>query len=176
MIYFSGLDSIIESIYLNDEIDNKIGSCEVFINPDNVKYIIGKTVIINLCDYPNDKINILNSNGCHIISRVYNSRDDIEVQPYILRLNFSIMWNGRFIDTCDSLDSLLDKDKCTYDLENKILYFPKIKNIKQSLKVEDEYKNLTVFGWALQQVGVNLKNSTVFENLDIIKTKKTILC
>lgn len=172
MIYFSGLDSIIESIYLSDELDNRVGSCEVFINPDNVKYIIGKTVIISVCDYPSEKIDILSKNGCHIISRVYSSREDVEVQPYIMRLNFSIMWNGRSLNSCDSLDSLLDNDNCTYDLDNNTLYFPKI--ISPILKTKDEYENLTVLGWVLQQIGINIKQSTVFENLDIIKTGKVV--
>ena len=174
MIYFSGLDSIIESIYLSDSLDNRVGSCEVFINPDNVKYIIGKTVIISICDYPDSKLDILSKNGCHIISRVYSPREDVEVQPYILRLNFSVMWNGRTLESCDSIDSLLDKDNCTYDLDTNVLYFPKIDKLSDSLKAKDEYENLTVVGWVLQQVGINIKPTTVFNNLDIIKTGKVV--
>lgn len=174
MIYFSGLDSIIESIYLNDNLDNKVGTCEVFVNPDNVKYIVGKTVIINICDYPDSKLDILSSNGCHIISRIYSQREDIEVQPYILRLNFNVMWNGKVIEFCNFLDDILDKDNCIFDFENNILYFPKIINLGSTLKPKDEYGNLTVIGWVLQQVGINIKSQTVFENLDIIKTGKVM--
>ena len=173
MIYFSGLDSIIESVYLEDNIDNKVGSCDAFINPENVKYLTGKTIIINTCSYPDSNLDVLNSNGCHIISRIYNSRDDVEVQPYILRLNFGIMWNGKIIGQCSSLDSIFDQDNCMY--EDQILYFPKINNLT-NLNPTDEYGNLTALGWALQQVGINIKKSTVFENLDIIKTGKVMLC
>lgn len=173
MIYFSGLDSIIESVYLSEELDNKIGSCDIFINPSNVKYLIGKIIIINECDYPDSKLDILSKNGCHIISRVYSQREDVEVQPYILRINFGIMWNGKVLDSCSSLDSILDKDDCKFDIETNTLYFPKIKNYS-IIKSSDEYSNLTALGWVLHQVGVNIKHNTVFENLDIIKTGKVM--
>jgi len=35
----------------------------------------------------------------------------------------------------------------------------------------DSYGNLTVLGWALQQVGINLV-SGAFTDLDIVKTEK----
>lgn len=172
MIYFSGLDSIIESIYLSDILDNKVGPCGVFINPQNVKYLTGKTVILNMCDYPDNDIDTLVNNGCHVISRTYNKRDDIEVQPYIMRINPDIMWNGEILnELTENFDSILDKDICKYDISKNTLYFPKI--YKTGIyKIEDEYHNLTALGWALQQVGINIKQSTVFENLDIIKTGK----
>ncbi len=174
MIYFSGLDSIIESIYLSDDLDNKIGSCDVFINPQNVKYLTGKTIILSMCDYPDSKIDILSSNGCHIISRIYSPREDIEVQPYILRLNFNIMWCGKIINKLEGeLDSVLDKDNCKYDIADRVLYFPKIYDTG-IYRITDEYHNLTALGWALQQVGINIKQTTVFENIDIIKTGKVV--
>lgn len=175
MIYFSGLDSVIESVYLSDSLDNKIGSCNVFINPSNIKYLTGKTVILNKSDYPDTMVDVLVSNGCHIISRTYNQHPDIEVQPYILRINFNILWNGMVLyDFAGDLDSLLDKDKCKYDTESGILYFPKIYNFEDT-EVEDNYGNLTALGWALQEVGINIKKyNTIFNNLDIIKSGKVV--
>ena len=175
MIYFNGLNSVIESIYITDNIDNKVGNCNVFVNPENVKYLTGKVIILNDPDYPESNIDILSSNGCHIISRTFRDREDLEVQPYILRLNFDIMWNGIVFNEISNtnLDSLLDKDMCRYDISNKILYFPKIFNTN-TYKTTDNYGNLTALGWALQQVGISIKQSTVFENLDIIKTGKVV--
>ena len=34
MIYLSGLDSIIESIYLSDLISTQIGKAQIFVNPN----------------------------------------------------------------------------------------------------------------------------------------------
>lgn len=175
MIYFSGLDSIIESVYLSSDLDNKIGGCDVFVNPINLKYLVGKVVILSDPDYPDSNIDVLSLNGCHIISRTYRSRDDIEVQPYILRLNFDAMWNGMVIQDLGELelDTLLDKDICRYDILKGVLYFPKIYKTGR-YKTSDEYGNLSYLGWVLQQVGINIKQSSVFSNLDILKTGKVM--
>ena len=173
MIYFSGLDSIIESIYLDDNITNKLGTSNIFVNPENVKYIIGKIIIINTCDYPEEKINTLLSNNCKIISRVYINNSKVDIHPYILKLNFNIMWNGKVIGDYSTLDEILDNDECSFNINDNTLYFPKINNNK--LKTKDTFGNLTAIGWVLQQVGVNIKSDTPFINLDIIKTGKVIL-
>ena len=177
MIYFEGLESIIECVYLTDCLDNKVSSCDVFVNPENIKYLIGKVVILNNPDYPDSNIDILSKNGCHIISRTFRDRPDLEVQPYILRLNFDIKWNSIVLQDLEGidLDALLDKDICRYDILGGVLYFPKIYKTGK-YKITDSYGNLTALGWALQEVGINIKQSTVFENLDIIKTGKVILC
>lgn len=175
MIYFEGLESVIESVYITDDLDNKVGGCDVFVNPLNVKYLTGKIVILNNPDYPDSSIDVLSRNGCHIISRTFRDRPDLEVQPYILRLNFDLMWNGMVLQDLGELDldTLLDKDICRYDILGGVLYFPKIYNTGK-YKTTDTYGNLTAIGWALQEVGINIKQSTVFENLDILKTGKVI--
>ena len=110
MIYFEGLESVFESVYFTDDLDNKVGTCDVFVNPLNVKYLTGKIVILNNPDYPDSNIDILSRNGCHIISRTFKDRPDIEVQPYILRLNFDLMWNGMILQDLEEFDlnTLLD--------------------------------------------------------------------
>ena len=173
MIYFSGLDSIIESIYLNDNITNKLGTSNIFVNPENVKYIIGKIIIINTCDYPEEKINALLNNNCKIISRVYINNSNVDIHPYILKLNLNIMWNGKVISDYSTLDEILDNDECSFNFNDNTLYFPKINNDK--LKTKDDFGNLTSIGWVLQQVGINIKTDTPFVNLDILKTGKIIL-
>ena len=174
MIYLSSLGAIIESIYLEDSLSGKVGECNVFVNPDNVKYIVSKTIILSTPNYDPEKIKILKDNGCKIISRVCYDIDGIEMSPYILRINFGIMWNGKIIkESYQDENVLIDSGDVLYDSENETLYFPQIYNEK--VISTDPYGNLTGMGWALQQVGVNIKTDTPFTNLDILKTGKVVL-
>ncbi len=172
MIYLEGLESIIESVYLNDRLSDKIGECKVLVNPGNIKYLTGRTIILTgNKEYPEEKISKLYDNGCKIISRTYTSNPKIEVQPYILRLSFGIMWNGRIINTCLDTSDLLDSEDIVY--KSGVLYFPKIYD--PTISICDSYGNLNCIGWALQQVGMNIKTDTPFVNLDILKTGKIFL-
>lgn len=173
MIYLEGLESIVECIYLNDELDNKISSCDVFVNPESIKYLTGKTIIINIENYPREKIESLLKNECRVVSRIYTDQEGVEVRPYILRLNSSIKWNGRVIKDFDNFTDLLSEtNDCEFSIDDYILYFPKIESVKSGDKrAMDSYGNLTVLGWALQQVGINLV-SGAFTDLDIVKTEK----
>lgn len=164
MVYFSDLNSVIESIYLSENICDKIGSCNIFVNPDNITYLVRKVVIINKLDYPDKNIDSLLKNNCEIISRIKLNRDDVKFHPYIIYPNFSIIWNG---DTVDLMSDVITN--CNFDIENMKLYFPKIK--VDTMRVDEE-GNLTALGWALQQVGINIKKDTPFVDLDVIKTKK----
>ncbi len=171
MIYLEGIESLIESIYLEDNISDQPGGCNVFVNPGNIKYLTGKTIILNIKNYPEEKISQLTKNGCKIISRVYRDLPNIEVQPYILRINFGIVWNGKIVEDFRNFSDLLLKK--TYEYQDGVLYFPKV--FTGNNKSVDEYGNLNCLGWALQQVGVNIKTDTPFMNLDIVKTGKFIL-
>lgn len=174
MIYLSSLEAIIESVYLEDSLSGKVGECNVFVNPDNVKYIVSKTIIITTPDYDQDKVKALKDNGCKVISRIYYDKPEVEVSPYILRVNFGIMWNGKIIkDSYQGGNALVDSGDVVYDSEEEILYFPQIYDEK--VISVDPYGNLTGMGWALQQVGVNIKTDTPFTNLDILKTGKVVL-
>lgn len=174
MIYFEGLDSIIECVYLNETLGDKIGSCNIFVNPENIKYLSGRTVIINDYNYPQENIKQLLDNKCKVISRIFTDIDEVDVQPYITRINFYIMWNGRILNELEDLekDETWDQGDCSFSLENYILYFPKIKIIKDDPRIKDSFGNLSALGWALHQVGVNLDEKTPFNNLDLLKTKK----
>lgn len=171
MIYLEGIESLIESIYLEDNISDQPGECNVFVNPDNIKYLTGKTVILNKMEYPEDKIDQLSRNGCKIISRTYREHPNVEIQPYILRLNFGIMWNGKVVTEFHDLSGLLLGKACEY--QEDVLYFPKI--FGSDVVPIDKYGNLNCLGWAMQQVGVNVKDDTPFVNLDIVKTGKLML-
>lgn len=171
MIYSEGIGSLIESIYLEEGISNKVGNCNIFVNPSNIKYIIGKTVIINTCEYPESSLNLLIENNCNVISRVYINNPNIEIQPYILRICPQVMWNGRVIEEPMTLNNILDCGFCEFDSDEFKLYFPKFYNCSDT-KAQDDYGNLTVLGWVLQQVGINVNKKTPLTDLDIIKTGK----
>lgn len=172
MIYLEGIESIIESVYLNDKLSDKVGECKVLVNPENIKYLTGRTIILTgNKPYSEEKISRLYENGCKIISRTYIDNPNVEVQPYILRLCFEVMWNGRIIRSCLDISDLLDSKDIVY--KSGILYFPKIYD--PGISVQDEFGNLNCIGWALQQVGINIKEDTPFINLDILKTGKILL-
>lgn len=177
MVYLSGLDSIIESIYLSDLLSTTIGKAQIFINPDQIKYVTNKTIIITKNGYSLDYIKKLVDNGNKVISRVFFNTDIIEIQPYIIRVNDKVQFNGRYINEEDieKIDDLLVKGYGEYDETEHRLYLPKI-NITDptSPSYVDRYNNLTGLGWALQQVGVNLKPGP-FENLDVLKLKKVVI-
>lgn len=174
MIYFEGLESIIECLYLEDNISSRPSSCDIFINPENITYMMGRTVIINSCEYPIENIKTLVSNGCRIISRVYCDVPGVEVRPYILKLNDRINWNGEILRKFSDFSEVLEEDHCRFDMKNYKLYFPKILGITPENKPMDDFGNLSCLGWVLQQVGVNIKEDTPFTNMDLIKTQKLI--
>lgn len=176
MIYFTGLDSFIEAVYLESEgLETRVGHSNIHVNPDNTTYLTGKTIIINILDYPKEKIQELLKNRCIVISRVSCDIPEVLVQPYILRPNFYIMWNGKQLGWEGSSfqefqEYIVGEDHCSLDFENISIYLPKIKGCGG---VMDSLGNMTCLGWALQQIGVNIKIDTPFVDLDIIKTKKT---
>lgn len=172
MIFLNGIESIIESTYLNETISTKIGSCNIFVNPKNIKFLARKTVIINIVDYPEENILQLLNNECKVISRIKYNIEGIDFEPYILKINSSVFWNGDIIEQPEELNDILEDDLCSYDMDRNILRFPKLTNIKN---IKDEENNLSCIGWTLQQVGINIVLDTPFINLDIIKTGKVVL-
>lgn len=174
MIYLNKLDSIIESVYLEDRLSMKMIACDVFVNPDNIKYLTGKTVVISINDYKSEDIDTLLRNRNKVISRVYIDRDDVEVQPYLIRVNQNLMWNGKSIDRFQGLNKLLLDGDCEFTERSGMLYFPKIETFEEN-DVRDQYGNLTCLGWALHQAGKNLNMNTPFVNLDVIKLKKMVI-
>lgn len=171
MIYLEGLNSIIESIYLGEELSNKVGNCDIFVNPENVKYLIGKIVIINISEYPGELIKQLIENRCKVISRVFIDNPEIEIRPYILRICPQVIWNGRVIKEPMTLDNILECGYCEFDTDEFKLYFPKFYSCT-NIAPEDDYGNLSSLGWVLHQSGINIKKDTPLLDLDVIKTRK----
>ena len=176
MIYFEGLDSVIESIYLDDELGNKVGECSVFINPENTRYLIGKVVIVNSLSYPSSKVIELLDNRNTIVRRVKPEDAELEkgviLQPYILRYNDKNQYSGKEVYKATGLENLdILRDYCSLDSETGVLYFPKLYGLEYERTVDRE-GNLSSLGWALQEIGVNIKTDTPFRNLDVLKLKK----
>lgn len=175
MILLDTLESLLEGIYLGEGFADKVGQANILVNPtSHLEYIIGKTIIINMPGYNPSFLKILQSNRNNIISRVYR-KDISQYNPYITRVNFGIMWNGRIMkaEKRNVLDWLWEING--FDVDNpgepKAVYFPKVIDVKNNI-LYDEKNHLTCLGWVLHQVGMNLDKNTRFFDLDVIKTKK----
>lgn len=179
MVFNDGVESYIESIYLEEPVNSKMGACNIFVNPMEVSYIINKTIIINRLDYPLENIYKMLERRNHIISRVQLSDKSlvgrVHFEPYIMRVNYSLCWNGDVLSFPGvdivkwleegQLDMMPDTDKVS-------MFFPKLEGLSKCV-VMDSLGNLTSIGWALHQVGINLGKT--YLDMDLLKTNKVIL-
>lgn len=176
MIYFNGIESVIECTYLGEELCLVESGSNIIVNPLKLKYLTGKTIIINSTTYPEDNLKCLIDNECKIISRVFLQTNlPIIYSPYILRIDYNIMWNGDYIDKLPDLTkySVLESgDICRLKLPDYKLFFPKVKKYSMEECI-DSKGNLTAIGWAYQQVGINITNN--IKDLDVLKTGKILL-
>ena len=172
MVYFDGFESVGECLYLSETLDNRSGNCDVFVNPDRVSYLVNKVIIINKTGYPEDKISQLLSQNCKVISRVKCDIPGVEVSPYVIRINMSVMWNGQELECWPDggFAGMMEDGSCNFVLENYVLYFPRI----YSGEFTDASGNLTILGWIEHQVGQTIDKNSLFCNLDLIKTKKIL--
>lgn len=170
MIFFNNkVTDLVEAVYLGEGLTEKIGDpgCSIYVNPDNIKYLVGKVVIINVPNYDQGKIKILMDNGCKVISRI--EYPGVVCEPYILRVNPMIMWNGLVLGSIKEAE-----EYCGVFLSGQVkLCFPKVRFYQVS-EVLDRAGNLTAYGWALQQVGINIKSDTRYSDMDLIKTCKVL--
>lgn len=183
MISNEGIESWLEAVYLGEPVTNRTGRADIQVNPKVPKYVVGKVVIITRPDYPVEGLTVLRDNLNKIISRVrLQDMTDISFQPYIIRVDFNITWNGDTVRLPQELRD--DPELLRKELEDSIgltetnkpaqVSFPKILGCPGDL-VLDPSGNLTAIGWALHQVGVNVKPSADFIDLDLLKTKKILL-
>ena len=70
MIFFSGIGSIIESIYLKEPLGENRKECKIFVNPFPVTYLAHKVVIVNSILYPTNVIKELLKNHNKVVLRV----------------------------------------------------------------------------------------------------------
>lgn len=170
MIYFNGVDSIIECAYLRDIPSENIKESGIFVNPTSITYLTGKTVVITSPSYPLSAISLLLQHRNSVVSRVaLENMDGVILNPYICRPEWGMMWNGEIIkENIDNIEDILDH--CSFSTEDMICYFPKI--LSTSIPLLDDLGNLTGLGYALHQVGQCIDPKLVFQDLDVLKTKK----
>ena len=183
MVYLddnNALISIIEGIYLSERFSDRFKNSNILVCPDSTKYVTGKVIIVNHNNYPKEKIEELHSNGCTIISRINLNYDldYVKFYPYLLYPVMNVMWNGLNIDISgiNSISEIERKleDSIIFDINDNKLCFPKLSNINKNL-VLDQYGNLSCLGWLMHQIGINMDKNAIFQDLDLLKTKKTLL-
>lgn len=168
MVYYSGLDSIIESLYLEENFIESIKNSNIIVNPSEklFPYLYGKVIIINHMFYPIEWIKKLTDKN-RVITRLDFSIQGTIYNPYESRLNPRIYPNNESVDSVD--ESTYDEVEFRYDGEN--LYYPSpIEFTNYS-----DGKSLTVLGYLLYQIGYNLIEDTLFKNLDVIKLKNGLI-
>lgn len=170
MILITGLDSIIESLYLRDDLTSNSKKSDVLVNPVS-SYVIGKTIIINLKGYPRTRLDELIDNQNTVISRFDLNDDRVIVDPYELRMNDSIHPLGTKVNVIN--EEMYDKVNHIYDSNERVLYYPK------PMKCMDYHVdgNLTLLGYLAYQLGYPIDDvtDTEFKYLDVIKMKNGII-
>lgn len=168
-IFGIDLASITEGLYLGIEFTDNHKDFDIVVNPKNITYIIGKTVIINTFSYPKKNIEGLLQNRCRVISRVWIDDERILYDPYKVRINMGIMWNGEVIETLG--EENLVESGVYFSMDSGVLFFPKIRAYRDRLGVKGEANYL---GYLLHQVGQCIFKDCPYQDLDIIKAKKGI--
>lgn len=169
MILLTGLDSVIESLYLNEDLTDLNRVKNMLVNPIDVTYLSGRTVIINHKFYPLNKIKKLVDNKNKVYSRINFNINGVIFNPYILRINDRIIPSGEIINI--SSENLYDKVDHTY--KGGILYYPTPKYVYDYSLNGD----LTVLGYLMYQIGYDLKeiDDSVQKNLNIIKLRNGLI-
>ena len=168
MVYFNGVLSVFESIYLGLKITDKLIYSDIVVNPISSSYLSGKTILLTIPGINPNIVNHLLNNGNSVISRIPGYDNRVKLVPYLEKPLFNIQWNGKIIDTIskDNIETDID-----FEVDYPKVYFPNIKNPKNT--VIDGYS--TAIGYLLYQVGQDdIINNALFDNLDVIKCKKGI--
>lgn len=168
MILFNGLPSILESLYLGDDITDKLTLSDIVVNPINSSYLSGKTIILNMPNLNKTVIeNILNK-GNTVVSRIPGYNSKIKVIPYLEKPLFNVFWNWKTEDKITGKNI----DQVDFQVDYPNIYFPKAKTWEDALV--GGYPS--ALGILLHQVGQdNVINNKLFYNLDLQKIKKGIL-
>lgn len=170
MVLMTGLDSIVESLYLKDNLTYLSKSASILVNPVS-SYISKKVIVINRKNYPLSYVDELIDNKNIVISRFDIGRKDVLVHPYELRMNESIMPLGKKVEVIS--DDTYDKVDHIFDIEDMKLYYPK------PIKCLDYQVNgsLTIIGYLSYQLGYDISDivDAEFRHLDVIKMKNGII-
>lgn len=154
-----GLCALLESRYLDREVTGYSLST-IQVNPMHCLYVAGKTIIINIPNYPVEDILTLVNNGNTVVSRIPCDIPGVIVKPYIPRLCMGIMWNGYYQDHLSDLDV----EKIEYDFIDNILLVPKGRSYS--------FTSGSFLEFMAYQTGSLNYPETNFKDLDIVKTGK----
>ena len=179
-VFESGIDSFIEAAYLGVPVTTRGLEGFVNVNPSSFRYLMGKVAVINNPDYPIENIRWMLENDIKVISRISNPL--VECDPYILRIEFKVMWNGDVIHYVpgSTYSDILNVLKINSEVEPvntdqpMRVFLPKIEGIPENILL-DTLGNLTGLGWAMHQVGINVRRDLPYQDLDLYKTKKILL-
>lgn len=171
MIYqgFDLLPEVIESFYVTSGLSPRIGECDTVVNPRNIKYLYGKTIIINRAGLDPEFIRPLAEHN----KIIYRIKEDImfgDFSPYLDCYVPGIVWSGYMIPEVSEV-SLEDH----YSWSDSFLSFPKVLNPNLP-ELMDSEGHLTYLGFLLYQTGsINFPGGSVFKDLDIAKTGKVFV-
>ena len=154
-----GLPALLESRYLDREVTGYSLST-IQVNPLHSLYVAGKTIIINIPDYPVEDIETLVGNGNIVVSRIPCEVPGVIIKPYLPRLCMGIMWNGNYQDHLSDREI----DKIEFDFVDGVLLVPKGKSY--------EYTPGSFLEYMAYQTGAINYPETKFKDLDIVKTGK----
>lgn len=169
MVLLTGLDSVIESLYLKERLTNQSKSGNILINPVNVTYTTGKTIVINHKYYPLDWIKQLVKNRNKVITRLNFNIPGSIFDPYILRINDNILSSGEYVD-------LIGEgfyQEVEYKFDGTKLYYP----IPRSFYDHHLGDSLTALGYLSFQLGCDISDvcDSLYKNLNVIKLKNGII-
>jgi hypothetical protein len=170
MILFSGVDSILESIYTGIPLTDRMANATVLVNPDTITYLSKKICILTK-NYDPKKAEILVKNENTVISRVtQENMKGITLDPYLPKLFENIVWNGDYVRliTPETYDNCIE---FTYNSVTNILSYPKPIEYFGEVQENGEINSM---GYILYQLGENIFPDTIFTDLDIVKQGKGI--
>lgn len=164
MVMMTGLDSVIESLYLKEELSSKMKNCNIVVNPVS-SFIANKVVIINSKYYPSEYIEDLLSNRNTVISRINLHDSRVILDPYELRINDKI----RVLNNTTKVVNESLYEKIPHVFDGGVLYYPKPRAYYDYMSG----KNLTVLGYLLYQLGCKMDDapSSRYMDLDIAKLR-----
>lgn len=160
----TGLDSVIESLYLKEELSSKLKDCNIVVNPVS-SFVARKVVVINSKYYPSQYIDELISNHNTIISRVNLYDPRVILDPYELRINDHIRPLGSTVKVVN--EYLYDKEDHVFT--DGVLYYPKPLSYYDYMSG----RNLTVLGYLLYQLGCKMEDApeSRYKDLDVAKLR-----
>ena len=157
MIRFDGIPSILESLYLSVDLTAKLQGITIEVNPENLKFLSGKLVIINSREYV---LGPERGYGNTFISRI-SEAPGVKYVPYIPRVIPKILWSGMTVNSPkEALES--------YVFDSGFLYFPRISGYTETSD------NLDFLGYLQYQIGYNYYDSP-FRDLDLLKCREGLL-